>query len=107
MKFKLAGAPLLLNISDKDADDGDKDDGTSQVLAFGVESGLVTAIAGQWFACKCKAPVSHCHLHPHYFPTHPTYDSLPEMSCYVRKFAGIIRSSFVIVQFFLNGSTSD
>lgn len=107
MKFKLAGAPLLLNISGKDADDGDKDDGTSQVLAFGVESGLVTAIAGQWFACKCKAPVSHCPLYPHYFPTHPTYDSLPEVSCYVRKFAGIIRSSFVIVLFFLNGSTFD
>lgn len=54
MRFKLAGAQLLLNVSGKDADDGDKDDGTSQVVAFGVESGLVIAIVGLWFVTNAR-----------------------------------------------------
>lgn len=39
VKFKLAGAPLLLSISGKDADDGHKDDGTYHVVMFTVSLG--------------------------------------------------------------------
>ena len=44
---------------------------------------------------------------PPNFPTHSSYDSLPETSYYVRKCEGIVRSLFVSAQLVLNGGIFD
>ena len=58
-------------------------------------------ITGQQAASKCKASSSHCP--PNKCPTQFSYGSLPEVSCYVIKFVGIVSSSSVTMQLFLRG----
>lgn len=96
---------MLLNRSSKDAYDRDIGVSIYHAMAFGVDLG-----AGDhhhWLAL-CMQMQGFCELvSSHDSPTQSNYYSLPEMSFYVRKFAGIVRSSFETMQLFLNGSIFD
>lgn len=105
MRIKLPAAWLLLNISSKDAYVRDKGDSIKHAMAFGVDLG---AVDHHHWPALCMQMQGFCEpVSPRDSPTQSSYDSLPEMSFYVKKFAGIVRSSFATMQLFLNGSIFD